>query len=75
MAHFAVILLTLLPPLTCGAVLVQTVSLLRPEIEWKDLVQGCPWCITAESLDRIALPQVWDALEYEENHFWGMAMV
>lgn len=75
MAHFAVILLTLLPPLTCGAVLVQTVSLLRPEIEWKNLVQGCPWCINAGSLDRIALPQVWDALEYEENHFRGMAVV
>lgn len=39
-AYFAVILVTLLPPLICGAVLVQTTSLLGLEIEWKNLVRG-----------------------------------
>lgn len=34
MAHFAVILVTLLPPLVCGAVVVQTASLLTLGIEW-----------------------------------------
>lgn len=46
-AHFAVILVTLLPPLICGAVLVQTASLLRLGIEWKNLVQGGLLCMTS----------------------------
>lgn len=39
MAHFAVVLVTLLL-LICGAALVHTASLLRLGIEWKNLVQG-----------------------------------
>ena len=56
-AHFAVISVTLLPPLLRGAALVQTTSLLGLRREWRNWVQTGPLCRTACPLDEAALPQ------------------
>lgn len=56
-AHFAVISVTLLPPLLRGAALVQTASLLGLGREWKNWVQTGALCRTTCPLDKAVLPQ------------------